>query len=191
MISLDPADGKLFWRFPLQGRLFESSATPSVVGDMLLASAITYGSVGLQLTTKDGKPAVSEAWKEPKLTSYFSTPVAVGAGARLHGDAGSNFAEPGRPSEADLHCVEATTGKTLWTRPKVGQVPRLAAANRRRQAADARGRRRPGADRPEPEGVPRAGPREGLRRDLAHPALAGGKLYLRDEKEVMCVQLAE
>jgi outer membrane protein assembly factor BamB len=65
VVSLAPADGTLFWRFPLKDKLFESSTTPVRSGDLLLASSITYGSVGLRLKTKDGKPAVAKVWKKP------------------------------------------------------------------------------------------------------------------------------
>src|SRR5262249_14592035 len=77
LISLNPADGTLFWRYPLVDKLLESSTTPVRSGDILLASSITYGSVGLRLESKDAKPAASEIWKNPELTSYFTTPVPV------------------------------------------------------------------------------------------------------------------
>src|SRR3989442_12522179 len=44
LVSLNPNDGSLFWRFPLADLLLESSSTPVRVGDVLVASSITYGS---------------------------------------------------------------------------------------------------------------------------------------------------
>jgi outer membrane protein assembly factor BamB len=191
MISLSPADGTLFWRFPLKDKLFESSTTPARIGDILLASAITYGSAGLRLAAKDGKPAMSEAWTNPKLTSYFTTPVAVGTDhVYLVTGTTPNFFKPTRP-QADLHCVEAATGKTLWTRPKVGQyhASLLRTGDNKLLMLEDSG------DLVLVEPSPKAY-RELARSRVcgatwAHPALADGKLYLRDDKEVICLQLGE
>lgn len=191
VISLDPADGSLFWRFPLKDTLFESSTTPARAGDVLLASAITYGSAGLRLTTKDGKPAVSEAWKEPKLTSYFTTPVAVGTEHvyLVTGTTPSLFKPT--PPQADLHCIEAATGKTLWTRPKVGQYH----ASLLRTGNDKLLMLEDGGDLvlldPGPKEYRELARSRVCGSTWAHPALAGAKLYLRDNKEVLCVQLGE
>src|SRR5262249_48148531 len=63
LVSLEPASGELFWRFPLRDRLFESSTTPIKVGNRILASSITFGSACLKLEMKDNKPAFQEEWK--------------------------------------------------------------------------------------------------------------------------------
>src|SRR5262249_29293270 len=119
LVSLDPTDGSVFWKFPLKDKLLESSTTPVRVGDLVLASSITYGSVALELGAKDGKPSAGEKWKNPALTSYFSTPVAVGTKHvyMVTGKTPSPFTKP----EATLHCVEAVTGKELWQKARVGQ----------------------------------------------------------------------
>jgi outer membrane protein assembly factor BamB len=191
VISLSPADGTLFWRFPLKDKLFESSTTPARAGDVLLASAITYGSAGLRLGTKDGKPAMSEAWTNPKLTSYFTTPVAVG-NEHVYLVAGTtpNLFKP-TPPQADLHCVEAATGKALWTRPKVGQYH----ASLLRTGDDKLLMLEDGGDLvlldPSPKEYRELARSRVCGATWAHPALADGKLYLRDDKEVICLQLGE
>src|SRR5262245_6388138 len=72
VVSLDPANGDLFWRHPFRDAINESSTTPVRVGDLIVASSVTLGSVGLKLESKDGKPVVTEAWKNPALCCYFS-----------------------------------------------------------------------------------------------------------------------
>jgi hypothetical protein len=71
---------------------------------------------------KDDQPAVSEAWKNPQLTSYFTTPVAVGT-EHLYFVTGTppGFGGTRTTPRADLHCVEVATGKVLWTHEKVGR----------------------------------------------------------------------
>jgi outer membrane protein assembly factor BamB len=191
VVSLDPADGALFWRFPLKDAFFESSTTPTRAGDVLLASSISYGSAGLHLDDKDGKPAMYEVWKNPKLTSYFTTPVAVGKEhVYLVTGTTPNLLKP-TPPQADLHCIEAETGKVRWTRAKVGQYH----AALLRTGDDKLLMLEDGGD------LVLIDPNAKEYRELArarvcgatwaHPALADGKLYLRDAKEVICLQLGE
>jgi outer membrane protein assembly factor BamB len=190
LVSLNPADGHVFWKFPLKDKLLESSTTPVRVGDLVLASSITYGSVALDLLTKDGKPTASEKWKNPALTSYFSTPVAVGTKQvyMVTGKTPSPFTKP----EATLHCVEAPTGKELWRKARVGEYH----ASLLRTGDDKLLMLTDGGDLvlldPSPKGY-----RELARSNVsgpetwAHPALSDGRLYVRDKKELICLDMAK
>src|SRR5262249_27741460 len=116
LVSLNPSDGTCFWRIPLVDKLLESSTTPVRAGDFLLASSITYGSVGLRLETRNGKPDATQVWKNDALTCYFATPVPVGT-EHVYLVTGT----PSLFSQATLHCIETKTGKELWRHPKVGK----------------------------------------------------------------------
>jgi outer membrane protein assembly factor BamB len=187
--SLNPTDGSVYWRFPLVDRLLESSTTPIRVGDLLLASSITYGSVGLRLTAKDGKPAVEEAWKNKELTSYFTTPSAVGAKSiyLVTGATPGLFAKP----SADLHCIETKTGKDLWKKAKIGTYH----ASLMRTGDDKLLMLTDGGDlallQPDTEAY-----RELARTKVsgsetwAHPALSNGRLYVRDKNELICLSMS-
>jgi outer membrane protein assembly factor BamB len=187
--SLNPTDGNVFWRFPLKDRLFESSTTPIRSGDLLLASSITYGSVGLRLETKEGQPAVEQAWKNPALTSYFSTPVPVGK-EHIYIVTGTTPSPLAKPS-ADLHCIETKTGKSLWKKPKIGKYH----ASLMRTGDDKLLLLTDGGDlallEPDPKGYHElarskvSGPET-----WAHPALSDGHLYVRDMTGLICLQLA-
>jgi hypothetical protein len=134
---------------------------------------------------------MSEAWTTPKLTSYFTTPVAVGT-EHLYMVTGKvpGLLKP-REVQADLHCVEAATGKMLWTRPKVGQYH----ASLLRTGDDKLLMLEDGGDlvllEPSPKEYRELARSKVCGPTWAHPALAGGKLYLRDDKEVICLRLAE
>jgi outer membrane protein assembly factor BamB len=71
---------------------------------------------------KDGKPVASEAWTNPSLTSYFTTPVAVGKES-IYLVTGTPPGYGGKrvPPRADLRCVAAATGKVLWEKEEVGR----------------------------------------------------------------------
>ncbi|HEY1381252.1 MAG TPA: PQQ-binding-like beta-propeller repeat protein [Gemmataceae bacterium] len=190
VVSLDPASGELFWRYPFKDLIAESSTTPLRVGDLIIASSVTLGSVGLKLGTKDGKPAVTEAWKNPALSCYFSTPVTVGD-KYLYMVTGSIVAAMRRQPQADLNCVEAATGKVLWKREKVGKY----------HAALIRtgdGKLLLHSDTgelmlldPDPKEYRELARAKVCGPTWAHPALANGRLYVRDDKELVCVRLGE
>jgi outer membrane protein assembly factor BamB len=190
VVSLNPVDGTTHWSFPLKDRLLESSTTPVLAGDVLIASSITFGAVGLRLSAKDGKPTVSEAWKNPQLTSYFTTPVAVGS-EHLYFVTGTPPGLGGRrtPPQADLHCVEAATGKALWKHEKVGRFHAglLRTGDGKLLMLEDQG------DLvlvdPSPKEYRELARSKVCGATWAHPALAGGKLYLRDNKEILCLQL--
>jgi outer membrane protein assembly factor BamB len=182
LVSFKPADGTVLWKFPLKDALFESSTTPVLTGDLVLASSITYGSVALKLGTEDGKPTATKEWKN-SLTCYFSTPVPVGK-ENVYMVTGSLFA-----GQADLQCVETKSGKVLWKKEKVGTYHASLL--------------RTGDDKllmlEEAGNLVLIDPNSSKYAELArskvcgqtwvHPALANGKLYVRDGKELSCLQL--
>jgi outer membrane protein assembly factor BamB len=189
-IGLDPAGGQLLWSYPFKDRVFENSCTPAVSGDTLLLSSITLGSAAVRLTAADDKPAASEAWKDAKLPSYFSTPVPVGPDHFYLVTARVNFLKLDA-SEADLRCIEVKTGKSLWARQKVGKFH----AALLRTGDDKLLMLEDGGDLvlidPNPKEYRELARSKVCGATWAHPALAGGRLYLRDDKEVLCVQLGE
>jgi outer membrane protein assembly factor BamB len=189
-IGLDPAEGKLLWRYPFRDDLFESSCTPAVSGDLLLLSSISRGSAGVKLSTADGKPAANEVWKQRELSSYFSTPMPVGADHFYMVAARLNIFNLDA-SEADLRCVEAKTGKSAWTKKKVGRFH----AALLRTGDDKLLMLEDGGDLvlidPSPKEYKELARAKVCGPTWAHPALAGGMLYLRDDKEVICVRLGE
>jgi hypothetical protein len=94
-------------------------------------------------------------------------------------------------SEADLRCIEVKTGKSLWTRQKVGKFH----ASLLRTGDDKLLMLEDGGDLvlldPNPKEYRELARSKVCGATWAHPALAGGRLYLRDDKEVLCLQLGE
>jgi outer membrane protein assembly factor BamB len=186
LVALHPTDGSVFWKYPLIDQLSESSTTPVRVDDLLVGSSVTYGSVALHLETKDGKPAATQAWKNPALTCYFSTPLPVGKDQL--------YLVTGRllpPPQVVLHCVETKTGKDLWTKSSIGKyhAALLRTANDKLLMLDDGGNLV--LLEPNPKEYRELARAKVCGPTWAHAALSNGKLYLRDEKELICLQLAE
>jgi len=180
LVGLAPKDGKTLWQFPFQDAINESSTTPVLVGDTLIGSSITLGSVGLKL---DGDK-VTKQWLNPDLSCYFSTPVAVGKD-QLYMVTGSILAK-----QAMLHCVDPATGKKLWTRKdKVGtyHATLLRTGDNKLLLLEESGNLI--LMDPNPKQYRELARAKICGNTWAHPALANGRLYVRDGKELVCVQM--
>jgi len=125
-------------------------------------------------------------WKNDALTSYFSTPVAVGPDY-TYLVTGSK--PPSLSNVATLHCIETKTGKELWSRPKVGKYH----ASLLRTGDDKLLMMEEAGELvlldPSPKEYRELARSKVSGESWAHPALANGKLYVRDAKELICLQL--
>src|SRR5262245_8878698 len=104
--------GEKLWAFPIKDRLNESSTTPVVVGDLVVGSSVTAGTVALRVAEKGGKVEPEKVWDAKNLNCYFSTPVVVGDHLYMVNSAGAIT----KPTIV-LRCVELKTGKVNWEKP--------------------------------------------------------------------------
>lgn len=181
VVAIDPSNGNQFWKFPLVDRLNESSTTPVRIGDVIFASSVTYGSVGLKMTMKDDKPAHERLWKNG-LNSYFATPVAHGE--HLYAVFVTGIVNP----TAELHCLDPQTGKSLWVRPNVGKYHATALLAKDRLLLLEEGGDLVLID-PNPKEYKELARAKVCGQTWAHPALSDGRLFVRDGKELVCVEL--
>ncbi len=185
LVGLDPIDGGLRWEHPMVFQPQGTSPTPVASGDRLVASTQAHGALAVRVAAKDDRPAAEAAWQNKEMKSYFSSGVAAGDLLYLV----TNTVEP-VPS-ATLSCLEARTGKPLWAREKVGYfhagVVRTG-DGKLLVLSDAGLLTLLEVDAKEAREVARAKVCGGT---LVNPALAGGRLVVRDDKEVICLQLSE
>jgi outer membrane protein assembly factor BamB len=186
LAGLSPRDGSVFWQYPFKDKIHESSTTPLKVGDLLIASSVTLGSVALKMTEKRGKPAMEEAWRQPELTCYFSTPVALGKDHVYMVTGGFSL----RPS-ITLRCVEVSTGKTLWSKPNIGKyhAALVKTGDDKLLMLDDGGLLT--LIEPDPKQYRVLARSQVCGETWAHPALAGGRVYVRDAKELICVDVGK
>lgn len=183
--AVDPATGQTQWKFGLVDALNESSTTPVPVGDVLLASSITYGMVGIKVTKEEGKATAKQVWKDPGLPCYFSTPVAVGD--HVYAVTGRIFP----PVQSSLHCLDPKTGKVLWTKQNVGKyhAALVRTGNNKLLMLDDYGNL--SLLDPSPEGFKELAKSKVGIQTWVTPAVVPGKVVLRDERELMCFPVEE
>jgi len=183
LVSVSPA-GKFFWRIPLKDLLAESSTTPVKAGNFLLGSSVTFGTLGARLGIKDGRPTAEQVWKNGALTCYFSTPVSVGK-EHVYVVTGALL------GSASLHCIEVKTGRELWKKEKVGtyHASLLRTADDKLLMLEDFGNLV--LIDPNPKEYKELARADKISRPKtwAHPALRNGRLYLRDDTELICLQL--
>jgi outer membrane protein assembly factor BamB len=180
-LLIDAATGEVRWTFPFGQRgPTVNAASPVVIGAdrFLVTSAYGVGSVCAAFDRAAAKPV----WQgEGPLATQYCTPLLVGD--HLYGIDGRDDVPP-----ADLVCVVAATGREAWRERDFGYGTLLAADGKILAAK---------TDvelllvRATPAGVEtlaRCRPLPGTLRAL--PALARGKLYLRDDATLICLDLA-
>ncbi len=180
--SLTASDGKELWKFPFVDKLLESSTTPVKVGDLYVAGSVMSGSVGIQIV--DGVP--KRIWKNDKLTCYFSTPVVVGEYLYMvNGKAALTNAA------ITLRCVEAKTGKIVWEKANVGKyhAALVRTGDGKLLFLDDGGNLM--LLEPSEKEYKELARAKVCGETWAHPALSDGKLYLRDDKKLICLQMEE
>jgi outer membrane protein assembly factor BamB len=179
LVSLAPKDGAIHWQYPFVDFLLESSCTPVLVDGKLLASSITAGSV-LVKETNESKPA--KVWSN-SLNCYFATPVSLGKDS-LYMVTGSLLQKV-----AALRCVDATTGIERWSRNNVGKyhATLVRTGNDKMLMVEEKG------DLvlfdPNPKEYTELSRSKICGNTWAHPAIADGRLYIRDAINFICVEL--
>jgi outer membrane protein assembly factor BamB len=179
LVAVDPASGAVKWSHPFKDALQESATAPLWADGTLIGSSVTLGSVALT----PGPDGAKVKWQSRKLNCYFSTPVLAGDSLFM-----LNGVLSFTPS-ITLRCVDPATGKVRWERPDIGKyhaaLTRDGAGNLLMFddygkltlfAADA-------AKYRELATAKVSGP------TWAHPAVAGGYVVIRDEKELIALKL--
>lgn len=107
LVGLSVADGKLVWEtpFPIPGGQNYNAATPIVDGDTLIYGGSNRGVVALKLSKDGDKIVDKELWKNSEKSVLYNTPVLK-----------DGFLY-GLTQENQFFCIDAKTGKTVWSAP--------------------------------------------------------------------------
>lgn len=185
-VGVDPATGKLLWRYPFETNYECNIATPLNIGGRLLLSAgENHGSVLLDWRAGGGENPWTPVWESQGVSSVlrseWQTPILLDG--YLYGMDNVGGAGP----ITHLTCVEAATGKRMWQQPRFGKG-NWVAADGKLFLTTMKGELI----------ILRANPRqyEELGRAVVlgttrqAPALAGGRLYVRDDEQILCVNVS-
>jgi outer membrane protein assembly factor BamB len=185
LVGMTPAGGKLLWEFPWENRFQVNAATPQVVraragkkewAYLFITSGYGKGCALVKVARRPGGAFAAKAvYESNELCCHFATPVRQGE--HLYG----------LDEERDLTCLALRTGKAAWRQRgfKKGSLIRVDA---RLLVLGEDGRL--SLLRANPERFEELGKSRPLRNKCwTLPALAGGRLFLRDQRQVLCLDL--
>lgn len=180
-LLVDATDGTVRWTTPFGQRgPTVNAATPLVLPGGRLFLTASYG-IGSVCAAFD-RAGITPVWQgvEP-LASQYCTPIQLD---------GSLYCVDGRDDlpPAALECVDAATGRLRWTEPSVGYGTLIAADGKLVVVQSDGMILLVRADPERADVLARARPLRGTVRAL--PALSAGRLYLRDDRELVCLDLA-
>lgn len=180
IVGLDPIDGALRWEHPMVFQPSGTSPTPLSHGDRIVASTQAHGAVAVRIAHDDELMSATPAWQAPDAKSYFSSGVVAGQRFILV----TNVVEV--LPVASLTCLDAETGSMLWTRPGVGYFHAgvIRTGDNKLLVLNDNGLLR--LLDFDDQGVKELSQATVCAGTLVSPALADGRLYVRDGKELIC-----
>lgn len=184
-IGLAPQSGSLLWRFPYETDFNCNIATPLAVdGKVFISSGENHGSVLLSLKPAGKTFEVTEAWASQGASSVLRNEwqTSILLDGHLYGFDNVGSAGP----VTHLTCVNAATGKRVWQQVRFGKG-NLIAADGKLFCSTMKGELV--IVRATPEKYDELGRATLIGTTRQAPALANGLLYLRDDKEIVCLDV--
>ena len=179
LVSADPRSGEVLFRFGwrARSRAAVNAATPLATGSLIFLSA-SYQTGAVQLKVKGTE--LEKVWSSDEaLSNHYSTSV-------IRGDYLFGFHGRQEYGQA-LRCVELKTGRVQWSRDRFG-AGTLSLAGDRLVVLKENGELLLVAASPQAFRVA-AKARIMAPTVRAYPALANGRLYARNQKEMVAVNL--
>lgn len=184
LTGLMPTTGEVLWRIPLRTAANRHAVTPIILRDEVIVSSHSIGLRNFRIETgksgQDSRFVARPAWSNPSLKTSLATLVYV-----------DGFFY-GQGPDRNLICVSATNGVVQWSqsgfgeRPLVGYSATLAAGRRLLVLTDDGQLVLLAA---EPSRYTELGRAQVCGKTWSHPALAEGRLYLRDRRALLAFDL--
>jgi outer membrane protein assembly factor BamB len=184
MIGLNPADGSMHWEHPIVFQPSGVAPTPLSQGDVLVCTTQDTGTMALDLPA-DGASEPQVKWWKQDLASYFSSGTLAEDNLAY---IVTNLVMP--LPRADVRCLDLETGEELWHQQGLGyfHVGVIRTGDNRLFLLDDAGNLvLAEAGR---SGYRELAKSQVCRGTLINPALSDGRVYVRDDRELICVELS-
>lgn len=179
VVGLNPHNGKELWRFPYEVPMVNTIVTPLLLGDVLVTSDYEIGFRAWQIQRRGANWSVQERWRHRKASLFTSSPVYLGGVVVGF----SHF------RKGELVALDPGDGRVLWRgEPRQGEHATLIAWGDTLLVFREDGMLEVG--RVSARGFRiLATHRLGNALMWAHPAIAGGHLYIRDGRRLAVFRL--
>ncbi|MBI1765468.1 MAG: PQQ-like beta-propeller repeat protein [Acidobacteria bacterium] len=105
VIGVAAQTGQLLWTLPWADDWDENIVTPLQYKDLLILSGVRKGTLAVRVTKQAAQWQTQQVWHNAELTMYMNSPVL----------SGEHFFGFTNKRKGQLFCLEAATGKVLWT----------------------------------------------------------------------------
>jgi outer membrane protein assembly factor BamB len=183
LMGLDLKNGSVLWRAPMKTVAKRHAATPVIDGDTVTVNSQTIGLVRVKIAKEGGQFTATELWANKPLTINLATPILMDGHLYCYG--------PIRTK--DYLCVKASTGELKWRQSGFGlgkdqtDYASTIAVGKNLLLLTYDGQLVLIAANPEQ--YTELGRVQVCGKTWSHPALADGKLYVRDGRELQCFDL--
>lgn len=179
LVGLEPTSGRLLWRVPFRTAAKRHAATPVVVGDMVIVNSHTIGLVATRIAREGEGFTATPAWANKALKINLSTPVRVKDHLYCQG------------ASRDYICVEAISGKLVWSQSGFGRSHKdncstIAVGSNLLVLTEDGQLLLIAAD---PARYTELGRLQVCGNTWSHPALADGRLFVRDGRMLLALDL--
>jgi outer membrane protein assembly factor BamB len=181
VFGLNPLNGDLQWQVPFQADFGISVATPVWCPGNLLFVSAEYGAGAkmIRLTRRGQQVTAEVAWETPRLRLHHGNAMCI--------DGALYFTNGGKGSQAILSAVDAATGNVLWQERSIEKAT-FVWADGKLITLDQDGVLMLAT--PSPKGFQVLAKAQLLTNlSWTPPSLAGTRLYLRDRRSIMAVDL--
>ena len=178
LVSASPKDGTVYWRYDWQTPSNINVATPIFIPPdrIFISSGYDIGAAVIRITESDGEFTANTVWKSRVMKNHFSSTI-------YHGGYLFGF------DNTVLKCIDAETGREQWVTRGFGRGTLIYAdgcliiLGQDGNLALAKATHTQYAQLAEIQLL--------KGRCWTLPTLSGGKLYLRNMEELVCLELSE
>ncbi len=185
VMGIAPGTGSQLWRFPYETDFACNIASPvAYKGQVFVSAGENHGSVLLALKGTNAGFEASEVWSSPGVKSVLRTEwqTSILLGDYLYGFDNVGGAGP----ISHLTCIHAATGERAWQQLRFGKG-NMIAADGKLFISTMKGELV--VARASPKAYDEIGRTTVIGTTRQAPALANGLLYLRDDKEIVCLDV--
>ena len=176
LVAVSPKDGKVFWSQPWQTQFFVNAATLVFIPDnkVFVSSGYDQGAGLFQMQAANGRVTAQPVWLNKNMRNHMAT--SIYHDGHLYGF-----------DEASFKCIDVATGEDKWKMRGLGKGS-LMYADGHFFVLSERGKLVLVEATPTAY-IEKAGAQILRGKCWTMPSLANGKLYLRNEKEMVCLDL--
>ena len=174
LVSVSPKDGEIYWRYDWPTRFNVNAATPIFVppDKVFISSGYDMGAAVVQIKKSDSGLTAAEVWTSREMKNHFSSSV-------LHDGYLYGF------DNAFLKCIDVETGVDQWVKRGFGKGSLIYADGHLIILGEGGNLILAKAASNQYEEIAKTRIFDG--RCWTMPTLSGGKLYLRNTEELICL----